>query len=70
MSRKWTILKAAVEQEISFPSEEVFKEYVARMNNGRSVLQVVEYNRQNNGSIIAVVRRSYNNNEFFGKECN
>lgn len=65
MAYRWKIVRAAVEQEISFPCAEVFRAYMERLKSRGEDCQVIKQETLSDGSILAVVRRNYNNNAFF-----
>ena len=66
MGNTWRILKAAVEQEILFPSEKCYKDYLAKLNQKNEPYEIIGATINLNGSVVAVMRKRYNNNLFFG----
>ena len=68
MGYKWTIQKAAVEQEILFPDEKVYEEYLAGLIRKKEPFEVVEEIENEGGTYTVVMRKRYNNNPFFRKE--
>ena len=50
MGNPWRILKAAVEQEILFPSENCYKDYLTKLDQKNEPYEI----------------KRYNNNLFFG----
>lgn len=65
MAYRWKIVRAAVEQEISFPSADVMAAYLDRVEDRGECCQILKQETLSDGSIIAVVRKNYNHNEFF-----
>lgn len=64
MAYKWTILKAAVEQEILFPSIRDYEEYKKKLERKEEPYEVVSETPQKDNSIIVTMRKRYNYNAF------
>lgn len=64
MAYSWTILKAAVEQVILFPSERVFETYCHELNRKQEPFELLASVTNPNGSVTAKIRKRYNQNEF------
>ena len=64
MAWKWKIVQAAVEQEIAFPDKACFEEYIKGLDQKQEPYQIVSENLQDDGSVIVVMRKRYNNNLF------
>lgn len=62
MSYSWKILKSAVEQEILFPSEEVYENYLAKYE--KEPYEIVEETEREDGTYIAVIRKKYHDDLF------
>lgn len=68
MAYRWSILRAAVEQEIVFPSIAEYERYVKNLNDKGEVFEVSSVKNTENGEVIVVMRKRYNNNLFLPKE--
>lgn len=68
MSWSWKIQKAAVEQEILFPSEKVYEDYLAKLIGREEPFEIVDETKNEDGTYTVVMRKKYNNNPFFRKE--
>lgn len=68
MGYTWTIQKAAVEQEILFPSTQNYNEYKKKLERKDEPYQVMSESLQTDGSIIVTMRKRYNNNAFLCSE--
>lgn len=68
MGYSWKILKAAVEQEILFLSEKVYEDYLAKLISKKEPFEVVDEQKNEDGTYTVVMRKRYNNNKFFQKE--
>lgn len=65
MGRLWRIQRAAVEQEILFPTENIFQDYIKNLEKKEyQTYEIVEKTVQEDGSLIVLMRKSYNVNEF------
>ena len=60
MARKWSILRAAVEQEIAFPSREVFDAYIAGLDRKGEPYQVGSVSEHADGTLTVLMRKRYN----------
>lgn len=67
MAYRWSILRAAVEQEISFPSKSEYERYVKNLNDKGEVFEVGSVENTESGEVIVVMRKRYNNNLFLPK---
>lgn len=71
MAYKWTILKAAVEQEILFPSIRNYEEYKKKLERKDEPYEVISETPQDDNSIIVTMRKRYNYNAFLrSRKCN
>lgn len=70
MAYGWQILKAAVEQEILFPSKKVFDEYCKKLEGKEEPFEVIEVQEAEGGCVIARMRKRYNNNAFLSASNN
>lgn len=68
MGYSWKIQKAAVEQEIQFPSEEVYVKYIAGFIRREEPFEIVDEKENEDGTYTVIMRKRYNNNAFFRKE--
>lgn len=68
MAYKWRILRSAVEQEILFPSETDYENYLAKFHRDKIPYEIVDETENEDGTYTAVLRKPYNNNEFFRRE--
>lgn len=69
MAYSWKILRGAVEQEILFPSEKEYEEYLARYFVAKELpFEIVDEKENEDGSMTVVMRKPYNNNEFLRRE--
>lgn len=68
MAYKWRILRSAVEQEILFPSETDYENYLAKFHRDEIPYEIVDEKENEDGTYTAVLRKPYNNNEFFRRE--
>lgn len=68
MAYKWRILRSAVEQEILFPSETEYENYLAKFERDKIPYEIVDETENEDGTYTAVLRKPYNNNEFFRRE--
>lgn len=60
MAYKWQILRAAVEQEILFPSRKVYEEYISSMERKRMPYEVIGEHERLDGSVVVLMRKRYN----------
>ncbi len=68
MSRSWRILRAAVEQEILFPSKEVFEGYIKKLTDRGEPFEVIGRGQNPDGTYTALMRKAYNYNAFLRKD--
>ena len=65
MAYSWKILKGAVEQEILFPSEKDYEEYLAKYFVAKELpFEIVDEQENEDGTMTVIMRKPYNNNEF------
>lgn len=67
MSWSWTIQKAAVEQEILFPSKNCYKGYIETLTRREEPYEVVRETENPDGTLLVIMRKRYNNNFFLPK---
>ena len=66
MGYNWKILRAAVEQEILFPSRKAFIDYCDALWDKGLPYQVMGEVNNEDGTVTAIMRKRYNpQNEFF-----
>ena len=65
MAYSWKILRSAVEQEILFPSEKCYNEYVEQLIEKKEPFQIVDDEMNEDGTMTVVMRKRYNNTQFF-----
>lgn len=69
MSYRWKILRGAVEQEILFPSEKDYEEYLERYFVAKEVpFEIVDEQEHKDGTMTVIMRKPYNNNAFLQRE--
>ena len=69
MARNWLILRAAVEQEILFPSQKALDDYVAKLEVENFPHQLIRSTVKEDGTVVALMRKRYNPiNPFFPAE--
>lgn len=69
MAWSWKILRAAVEQEILFPSRGVFNTYIEGLEKKQEPFEVLTTADNEDGSVTVVMRKRYNpHNAFLWKE--
>lgn len=64
MGRNWKIQKAAVEQEVLFPSKKVFQEYLNGLNKKEEPYEIISESYNEDNSVTVVIRKRYNFNAF------
>ena len=65
MAYRWEILRSAVEQEILFPSEKDYEEYLANYFIAKELpFEIVDEQENVDGTMTVIMRKPYNNNEF------
>ena len=60
MSYNWQILRAAVEQEILFPSPKAFRAYIDGMERKGMPFQVMKAMVNDDGTMTVIMRKRYN----------
>ena len=60
MAYNWRILRAAVEQEILFPSMYSYKEYIDSMKRKGMPYEVIGEHERLDGSVVVLMRKRYN----------
>lgn len=60
MGYNWQILRAAVEQEILFPSVKSYGDYIDSMERKGMPFQVLSSKVSDNGTVVALIRKRYN----------
>ena len=68
MGYNWKILRASVEQEILFPSKLSFKAYIDVLERKEEPYQIIKQTDNEDGTVTVIMRKRYNNNEFFKGE--
>lgn len=68
MSWSWRIQRSAVEQEILFPSVEVYEDYIDRFEEVGTPYEIVREDMREDGTVVAVMRKPYNNTKFLKRE--
>lgn len=65
MAWGWTILRAAVEQEILFPSEEKYNGYIDGMTRKGEPFEVESVTHNDDGTLTVLMRKRYNPHNAF-----
>ena len=60
MGYNWSILEAAVEQYILFPSEECYRQHISSLAAKGKAYEVDWKRSHEDGSVTAVIRKQYN----------
>lgn len=60
MAYSWQILRAAVEQEILFPSRKVYEEYISSMERKGMPYEVIGEHERLDGTVVVLMRKRYN----------
>lgn len=68
MAYRWSILKAAVEQEILFPSKANFDGYIHDLTLKGEPFEVINTESNPDGTVTATMRKRYNNNAFLSSK--
>lgn len=69
MAHNWSIIRAAVEQEILFPSQKALNDYIAKLEAADFPHQLIRSTVQEDGTVVALMRKRYNPiNPFFPAE--
>lgn len=68
MAWSWRILRAAVEQEILFPSRVVFDTYIKGLQQKNEPFEVLSASENADGTMTVIMRKRYNpQNSFLWK---
>ena len=62
MAYSWQILRAAVEQEILFPSRKAYEAYIDGLKRKVMPFEVIGEHERLDGSLIVLMRKRYNPN--------
>ncbi len=68
MAYSWKILKAAVEQEILFPSKACYDAYIHTLTLKSEPFEVSSVSNNADDTVTAVIRKRYNNNLFLSSK--
>lgn len=68
MAYSWKILKSAVEQKILFPTESIYLKYLEKLDKSRAQYEILMESLLPKDEIIAIIRKSYNNNAYLSRE--
>ena len=68
MAYRWSILKAAVEQQILFPTKTCYDEYIRTLTIKGEPFEVHSVAENPDGTVTAVMRKRYNNNAFLASK--
>ena len=69
MAYNWKVLRAAVLQEILFPSEDVFDTYIQSLDRKKFSYEVENKTKNADGTVTVLMRKRYNpHNAFLPKE--
>ena len=68
MAYRWTILKAAVEQQILFPAKSCYDEYIRTLTLKGEPFEVSSVCDNADGTVTTTIRKRYNNNLFLSSE--
>ena len=68
MAWKWKIQRAAVEQEILFPTREIYDTYIDKLVHSQETFEIIKEEDNEDGSMSVVMRKRYNNNPFMHSE--
>lgn len=60
MGYNWQILRAAVEQEIQFPSRKAFKAYIDGLQSKGMPYEVIGEHERLDGTMVVLMRKRYN----------
>ena len=64
MAYRWKILRAAVEQEILFPSAWDYDVYVEGLERKGEPCEIIQKNENADGTVTAILRKFYNKNDY------
>lgn len=69
MGWSWRILRAAVEQEILFPTVDIFNTYIKGLQKRNEPFEITSKIENEDGSLTVIMRKRYNpHNPFLYKE--
>lgn len=60
MGYNWQILRAAVEQEIQFPSRKAYEEYISGLKRKEMTFEVIGEHERLDGTMVVLMRKRYN----------
>lgn len=60
MAYNWQILRAAVEQEILFPSRKAYNDYIDSLERKGRPFEVLSADVRPDGSMVVIMRKRYN----------
>ena len=60
MAWSWKILRAAVEQEILFPSADIFDKYINGLQRKNEPFEISSKVENDDGSLTVIMRKRYN----------
>ena len=60
MAYRWKILRAAVEQEILFPSRAEFERYIKTLQDKGQFYEISSVVERESGEVEAIMRKQYN----------
>ena len=60
MSNVWKIMRAAVEQEILFPSRKAYNDYIDGLERKGMPFEVLSANVSQHGTMLVIIRKRYN----------
>ena len=60
MAWSWKILRAAVEQEILFPAEDIFNTYIKSLQRKNEPFEITSKVENKDGSLTVIMRKRYN----------
>lgn len=64
MGYSWSILEAAVEQYIMFPTEQAYRQHISSLAASGKTYEVIWKHSHECGTVTAVIRKQYNQCEF------
>lgn len=67
MSNVWKIMRAAVEQEILFPSRKAYNDYIDGLERKGMPFEVIAAEYSDNGTVLVLMRKRYNPQNAFLK---
>ena len=60
MGYNWQILRAAVEQEIQFPSRKAYEDYIGSLKRKEMPYEVLGEHERLDGTMVVLMRKRYN----------